>query len=268
MIMGRIISFSSGKGGAGKTLCTVNFATELVSRGYKVLVFDIDINCSNVFILLHVKPESKLQEYFEGNSTLKDCVIKSEFNIDVISAGINIQRFVQFENDFNLSILARDLKELSSEYDYVLIDYAAGITQAMMKFYEMSDDIILIANPEITSLTDLYRLMKMMFVNKITEKMYLIVNKVKNIDWAINLYKEVKKVSDKFSLDINLVLLGPILFDEEKVMVSIQKRTPLIILYPKTPIKGGFSLAVTRYLYDLGLLNEENAREKSFADFF
>lgn len=111
--MGRIVSFSSGKGGAGKTLCTVNFATELVSRGYKVLVFDIDINCSNVFILLHVKPESKLQEYFEGTLNLKDCIIKSEFNIDVISAGINIQRFVQFENDFNLSILARDLKELS-----------------------------------------------------------------------------------------------------------------------------------------------------------
>ena len=90
--------------------------------------------------------------------------------------------------------------------------------------------------------------------------------RLKNIN--ATLYKEVKKVSDKFSLDINLVLLGPILFDEEKVMVSIQKRTPLIILYPKTPIKGGFSLAVTRYLYDLGLLNEENAREKSFADFF
>ena len=27
--MGRIISFSSGKGGAGKTLCSVNFSAEL-----------------------------------------------------------------------------------------------------------------------------------------------------------------------------------------------------------------------------------------------
>ena len=98
------------------------------------MVFYIDINCSNVFILLHVKPESKLQEYFEGTLNLKDCIIKSEFNIDVISEGLNIHRFVQFENDFNLSILARNLKELSSAYDYVLIDYAAGITQSMMKF--------------------------------------------------------------------------------------------------------------------------------------
>ena len=138
----------------------------------------------------------------------------------------------------------------------------------MMRFYEMSDDIILVANPEITALTDLYRLMKMIYVNNMTDKMYLIVNKVKNIDWAINLYREVKKVTAKFSLDINLVLLGPVLFDEEKVMISVQKRTPIIILYPKTPIKGGFSLAVTRYLYDIGVMKDENAREKTFSDFF
>ena len=267
--MARIISFSSGKGGAGKTLCSVNFASELVSKGYKVLVFDIDINCSNVFILLQVKPQSKLQQYFEGDITLKDCVLNSPFDIDVISAGVNIQKLLQFESDFYLSKLANDLKTLSDEYDYVIIDYAAGITQSMIKFYDISDDIILVANPEITSLTDLYRLIKMICSNKITEKIYLIVNKVKNIDWAVNLYKEIKKVVDKFELNIELNLLGPILFDEEKVMMSIQKRTPLIILYPRTPIKGGFSLAVTRYLYDIGELKDDNnIKDKAFLDFF
>lgn len=267
--MGRIISFSSGKGGAGKTLCAVNFASELVSRGYKVLVFDIDINCSNVFILLHVKPQARLQEYFEGTIKLKDCIIKSEYGIDVISAGVNIQRFVQFENDFNLSHMANDLKELSSYYDYIILDYAAGITQSMMRFYDLSDDIVLVANPEITALTDLYRLIKMIHVNNQTNKMYLIVNKVKNIDWAINLYKEIKKVVAKFELNVDIMLLGPILFDEERVMISVQKRTPLILLYPKTPIKGGFSLAVTRYLYYIGAINNDSENKaKTFSDFF
>lgn len=266
--MGRIISFSSGKGGAGKTLCAVNFAVELASIGNKVLVFDIDINCSNVFILLHVKPQTRLQEYFEGTIKLSDCVVKSEHLVDVISAGVNIQRFVQFENDFNLSRLASDLKKLSEEYDYVIIDYAAGITQNIMKFYEMSNDIILVANPEITALTDLYRLMKMIYVNNKTSEMYLIVNKVKNIDWAVNLYREIKKVISKFELKIDLKLLGPILFDEDKVMTSVQQRVPIIKLYPKTPIKGGFSLAVTRYLYDIGVYKSNDAKEKTFTEFF
>ena len=59
------------------------------------------------------------------------------------------------------------------------------------------------------------------------------------------------------------------MFDEEKVMMSIQKRTPLIILYPRTPIKGGFSLAVTRYLYDTGEMKDDNnVKDKAFLDFF
>lgn len=267
--MGRIISFSSGKGGSGKTFCSVNSATELASRGYKVLIFDIDINCSNVFILLHVKPQTKLQEYFEGTASLNECVIPSEHGVDVISAGVNIQRFIQFENDYNLARLADDLKELARGYDFVILDYAAGINQAMMRFYAMSDDIILIANPEITALTDIYRLMKMIHVNNKTDKMYLIVNKVKNIDWAINLFKEIKKVLAKFELKIELKLLGPILFDEVSVMSSIQKRTPLVKLYPKTPIKGGFSLSITRYLNEIGEMEgDKDIASKTFSDFF
>ena len=267
--MGRIISFSSGKGGSGKTFSSVNFSAELASRGNRVLIFDLDINCSNVFILLHVKPETKLQDYFEGNIPLRDCILKSEHGIDVISAGINVQRFVQFENDYNLSNLATDLKELKDDYDYIIIDYAAGINQMVMRFYAMSDDIVLVANPEITALADLYRLMKMLYVNNKTNKMYLLVNKVKNIDWAINLHKEVKKVSEKFSLKIDLKLLAPILFDDEKVMRSVQKRTPLIKLFPKTPIKGGFALAVTRYLNEIGeSLDDKDIKSKTFSNFF
>ncbi len=134
---------------------------------------------------------------------------------------------------------------------------------------EMSDDIILIANPEITALTDLYRLMKMIHLNNKTEKMYLIVNKVRNIDWAINLFKEINKVLAKFNLKVDLKLLGPILFDERSVVSSVQKRTPLIKLYPKTPIKGGFSLAITRYLNDIGYLSsQKDIEDKTFSNFF
>lgn len=267
--MGKILSFSSGKGGAGKTLCSVNTACELSSRGYKVLIFDMDINCSNVFILLHVKPENRFQQYFEGTLSLSECAVISEHGPDVISAGVNIQRFIQFENNYNMIKLAEDIEKLKDEYDYIIIDHAAGINQTMMKFYTMSDYILLVANPEVTALTDLYRLMKILYVDNGITEMYLIINKVKNIDWAINLYKEIQKVTKSFKLDINLKLLGPILFDEEHVVMSVQKRIPLVKLYPKTSIKGSFSLITVRFLYETGNMNsDENARDKTFSDFF
>ncbi len=267
--MGEIISFSSGKGGTGKTFCSVNTACELASKGYKVLIFDIDINCSNVFIMLHVKPQNKLQKYFENNADLEESIVTSEYGVDVISAGINIQRFIQFENDYNLTRLADDIVKLKDKYDYIIIDHPAGISQGMMKFYGVSDHIILIANPEVTALTDLYRLMKMLYVSELSDKIYLIINKVKNIDWAVNLYKEIQRITKAFSIDVDLKMLGPILFDEEKVVESVQKRTPFVHLYPKTSIKGGFSLIVTRFLYEIGnMKDDEDIEDKTFSNFF
>ncbi len=267
--MGEIISFSSGKGGTGKTFCSVNTACELASKGYKVLIFDIDINCSNVFIMLHVKPQNKLQKYFENNADLEESIVKSEYGVDVISAGINIQRFIQFENDYNLTRLSEDIVKLKDKYDYIIIDHPAGISQGMMKFYAVSDHIVLIANPEVTALTDLYRLMKMLYVGDLADKIYLIINKVKNIDWAVNLYKEIQRITKAFSIEIELKLLGPILFDEDRVMESVQKRTPFVCLYPKTSIKGGFSLIITRFLYETGYMqDDESIEDKTFSNFF
>lgn len=266
--MAKIISFTSGKGGSGKTLCSVNFAAELVSRGYKVLLFDMDINCSNVFILLHVKPGNAFQKYFEGVIDLKETIQPSQSGVDIVSAGVNILRFIQFENDYNLNKLLNDIESLKDMYDFIIFDHAAGISQNMMRFYAASDEIVLVGNPEVTALTDLYRMIKVISANKLCERLSLIVNKVRNIDWAVNLYREIVKVMQKFKLEEKLYLLGPILNDEEKVLMSIQKRTPIIKLFPKTPIKGGFSLAVTRFLYNNGIIKDADSKDKAFADFF
>lgn len=263
--MAKIISVTGGKGGSGKTFCSVNLATELASRGNKVLLFDADINCSNVFIMINVKPGNLFQKYFEGGATLKETIVESPHGVSVISAGVNILRFIQFENEYNLSRLTRDLKELSSEYDFVIFDHAAGISQETLKFYEISDEIIFVANPEVTALTDLYRVIKVVVTNNLCDNLNLVVNKVKNIDWAVNLYREVTSVMSRFKLNKELFLLGPILSDEEHVIMSIQKRTPLVKLFPKTPIKGGFSLAVTRLLYKIG---GKIDKEGSFSEFF
>lgn len=266
--MGTVISFTSGKGGVGKTFTAVNMAVELASRGKKVLVFDMDINCSNVFIMLHVKPENLFQRYFENAIPIDKAILKSEYGVDVISAGVNILSFIQYENEYNFNRLIRDIEVLRSTYDFIIIDHAAGIRQELLKFYGISNEIVLVANPEVTALTDLYRVIKVISANKLCDNMNLLVNRVRNIDWAVNLYREMKKVMEKFDISEPLYLLGPILSDDDKVLLSIQKRTPLVKLFPKTPIKGGFTLAVTRLLYKMGQFREEGAEEKAFAKIF
>ena len=47
------IGVYSGKGGVGKTTVSVNLAVSLASKGYKVAIFDVDIDCPNVTNILH-----------------------------------------------------------------------------------------------------------------------------------------------------------------------------------------------------------------------
>ena len=48
----KVITVSGSKGGIGKTFFAINFAVVLKNRGFKVLVFDADINMSNVNLFL------------------------------------------------------------------------------------------------------------------------------------------------------------------------------------------------------------------------
>ena len=60
----KIISFSSGKGGVGKTSMTSNVAVGLAQLGKKVLILDGDLGMANVDIFFGVHLPVNLHEVF------------------------------------------------------------------------------------------------------------------------------------------------------------------------------------------------------------
>ena len=62
----RVISFTSGKGGVGKTHTVVNTAVSLVMEGFSVLVLDADLGLANIDVLAGVTPRGTLRDVLKG----------------------------------------------------------------------------------------------------------------------------------------------------------------------------------------------------------
>ena len=61
--MQKIISITSGKGGVGKTLTTINLALAARAMGLSVLIVDGDMGMSNVDILLGIQTTASFERY-------------------------------------------------------------------------------------------------------------------------------------------------------------------------------------------------------------
>src|SRR5687768_12801159 len=71
--MTRIISFHSFRGGTGKSNITANAAFVLAQRGFKVGVFDTDIQSPGIHIIFNLSEDDvkyTLNDYLWGNCTI------------------------------------------------------------------------------------------------------------------------------------------------------------------------------------------------------
>lgn len=119
----RIIAVANRKGGTGKSTITVNLATELASRGYRVLVVDLDpqghaglgfdVFSSDADHTIHVafrKPRIGLQAAI--------CTT-SEPHVDVIPADRHFDGQIKHADP---RCLAKAFDPIRSNYDVILLD--------------------------------------------------------------------------------------------------------------------------------------------------
>jgi flagellar biosynthesis protein FlhG len=255
----QIITVSGGKGGIGKTFFAVNFAVELKNRGYKVLIFDADINMANVNILLHIDENKKFQNFINNSISQEQLIKKGVGGVDAIYVGDDLTKILDIADDEYNKIIS-GLAKIEKDYDYIIIDTEAGLSKLNMKFMLLSDRVILLTNPEITALVDLYRVIKIMSLQKPGISLDIVVNKTPGAENAANVYQNIVETVSQFHLKTSLAFLGFILDDPKRVLESIQKRTPLLILNSSGSIRQCFQLLTTAFL--------KNAERKRRFQFF
>lgn len=225
----QIYTIASGKGGVGKTNFVVSVAIALQRLGMKVLILDADLGLANVDILLGASPKSSLYDVMFKGKKLDEIIIDGPEGIKIIPGGSGILELSKLDVMEKKSFLSQ-FKKISG-FDIILIDTGAGISMNQLSFITFSDEVILVATPEPTSITDVYSVVKIISTLKLQRKLKIIVNRVKNKEEGAFAFNKLNITTNQF-LDIDLDYLGYI-YDDNRVHISVMEQVPFIIQFPK-----------------------------------
>jgi flagellar biosynthesis protein FlhG len=116
--------------------------------------------------------------------------------------------------------------------DILLIDTGAGLSRSVMSFVLAADEVIVIATPEPTSITDAYGLVKTLYNTRPDSKVHLVVNRVESAEEANETANKFTVVAQKF-LQFPVATLGYVL-DDQVVSKAVKNQEPFFIRYPKS----------------------------------
>lgn len=154
--MTKFVCIASGKGGTGKTTATLNLGLAL-SEHRDVTVIDGNISTPNIALHLGIQ---NLPIYLNHVLQGKKKIIQSIYthkNLKVIPSSIFIKD-IRKTNHKNIKKEVRKLKNLT---DIVLLDSSAGLSDEVVSCLSASDEILILTNPDIPSVTDSLKTVKL-----------------------------------------------------------------------------------------------------------
>ena len=197
----RVITITSGKGGVGKSNLAVNLAVQFRKMGKKVIIFDADFGLANVEVMFNTLPKHNLSDVIFKGIPLSDIITEGPMGIEFISAGIGVLSLNDLTEE-QIHLLVRSLNQLSGLCDVIIVDTGAGISSHVIDFALASPEILLVATPEPSSITDSYSLLKAILLNPVFNKkvtrISLVANRVKNDSEAESVYTKLDGVVYQF----------------------------------------------------------------------
>src|SRR3989344_5530619 len=233
--MGKVYVIISGKGGVGKTTSAINLGSVMNSLGKETIVVDGNITTPNIGIHLGspIVPIT-LNHVLNHKARVEEAIYEHESGVKILPASLSISELKK-ANPQRLPDIAKRLRKIS---DYTIIDAAAGLGEETKIAVKSGDEIIVIANPEMASVTDA----------------------LKAIKFAEQMKKEVcgciitRHTGEKYEMDITTVkdmlevpLLG-VIPEDIAVKESQRAKNPVTHSHPKSKSAKAYDKIARRLL--------------------
>ena len=217
--LGRVITFTSGKGGVGKTTTTANVGAALAGIGKSVVLIDADIGLRNLDIVLGLENRIvyDLVDVVEGTCRLRQAMIRDKRlnNLHLIPAAQTREK--EAVSPQQMKALCEELRR---QFDFALIDSPAGIEQGFRNAVAGADEVVVVTNPEVSSVRDADRIIGLVEANELPTPR-LILNRLDPMLVRRGDMMSVEDVTD--ILSIPLIGVVP---NDETIVTSTNRGEP------------------------------------------
>lgn len=255
------IAITSGKGGVGKTNITCNLALELAKNGHKVCIFDADTSLANINILLGLTPEFTLEQFLNGEKNIEDILLSGPEGVKIVPSASGIAELAELQAD-QQSRIVEGLRALEQQFDYILIDTAAGISDNVIRFLQSAQYAVVVISPEPTSLTDAFSLIKVLQRRNYDKPIYTLVNMAKNYKHSMDVFKRFSHAVNKY-VHLKIRYLGYIPMDAA-MRSAVASQSPVVLSEPLSPSARCMTLLTQILLKHFKVDNEENQSVSEF----
>jgi flagellar biosynthesis protein FlhG len=126
--------------------------------------------------------------------------------------------------------LLENVRALDGEYDFVVVDTAAGIGETALGLAGAGSQILAVATPDPTSARDVFAVMKILSKDYGVRNLSLVPNMVSSPAEGMALYQKISRVTGRF-LPLTLSL-GGIVMRDPNLAKSVRNRAPMMATYP------------------------------------
>jgi pilus assembly protein CpaE len=237
---GRVITVLSPKGGAGKTVLSSNLAVGLATvapRG--VVIVDLDLQFGDVGYALGLKPRHTIHDALAAAdhldlTTLKVFLTHHDSDLYALCAPDDPARgeLVSVEMVHQIVTL------LAGEFDHVVIDTGAGLSEHSLVALDQSTDVVFLADMDVPSVRHLSKVVKAFDQLGMTQATrHFVLNRA---DARVGLSMMKVAVQAGLSVDLEIPF-------SKQIPVSLNTGVPIIQSYPRNPFSRKVEELVERF---------------------
>ncbi len=191
------VALTSGKGGVGTSSLSLLLAAGLASQDVRILLIDADFGLGNQHLFVGLSPVFSAEDVLDGACTIEEARVELSPNLCLIPArsGLIDTKLIPC---IEMRQLVKTLTWIRSNFDLVIIDGGAGMSDRIATIAELTDAVMVVTTPDIASIADSYAVAKYLLQGKSTAQLGFVVNRATSDDEGKRTAKNLMQMIAQF----------------------------------------------------------------------